>query len=369
MATSDEKLLAQIAVGMLPGIGSVLGKNLIAYCGGAEAVMQAKTSALEKIEGVGRKTAMALRQKAQILKRAEKELAFVRKHTIQTYFFTEEEYPNRLKHAIDSPLLLYYKGTDVLNHHRILAIVGTRKMTSRGSAIIEKLITDLKDTDIMVVSGLAYGVDAKAQRVAVQYDIPTVGVVAHGLDRLYPAANADLAKSVQQNGGILTEFPSGTKPEAFNFPARNRIIAGMADATLVVESAQKGGSLITANIANSYNRDVFAMPGRANDKYSKGCNFLIKTNRAMLVEDAKDLIYQMGWDIDNKPKEVQKKLFVKLSSEEEQLLEVMKAQERWRIDELAGLTVFKNSQLAAMLLNLEFEGLVKCMPGNMYKPL
>ncbi len=368
-ANDEHKLLMQIAVSMLPGIGSILGKNLVAYCGGAEAVMQAKTSFLEKIEGIGKKTAYLLKDKSNVLKRAEKELEFIRKYNIQTYFFTEPDYPHRLKHAADSPLILYYKGTDVLNHKRILSIVGTRKMTLRGAQIIEKLVADLTKLDVLIVSGLAYGVDAKAQRVAVQHNIPTVGVVAHGLDRMYPSANASLAKNIQHNGGVLTEFPSGTIPDAFNFPSRNRIIAGMADATLVIESGQKGGSLITANIANSYNRDVFAIPGRINDTYAKGCNFLIKTNRAVLTENVKDIMYHMNWDTNKKPKDIQQQLFVDLKPEEEQVVDVMKKQPAWQIDELASTTNMRHSQLASILLNLEFAGLVKCTPGNIYKLL
>lgn len=365
----EQQLLYQIAINMLPGIGSIMGKQLVAYCGGAEAVMSAKKSALFKIEGIGPKLANMLKDKDAIMRQAEKEIDFVQRHGLQTFFFTDKDYPNRLKQAVDSPLLLYYKGTDVLNYRRVLAIVGTRKMTEAAVERIEHFVAELKAADIMVVSGLAYGVDAKAQRTAVKHKMPTVGVVAHGLDRLYPAANRALAKQIQQNGGVLTEFPSGTNPDAFNFPARNRIIAGMADATLVIESAAKGGSLITADIANSYNRDVFAVPGRPDDVYARGCNFLIKTNKAALVENAKDLMYKMMWEPSVAPRHIQKQLFVELNAEEALIVNALKERERWPIDELAQVVKMKNSQLAAILLSLEFKGMVKCLPGSVYRLL
>jgi len=368
MNKSDQQLIYEIGVSLLPGIGSINGKKLIAYCGGPEAVFKQKRAHLEKIEGIGRKLTDSIINQG-VLEEAEEELRSIQKRNIQSLFFLDEAYPYRLKQAIDSPLMMYYKGMDVLNYDRILAIVGTRNITERGKETTDAFLDGLKDSGVLVVSGLAYGVDTRAHRACVRNKIPTVGVVAHGLHTLYPSVNKNLVEEMQQQGGLLTEFVSGTKPDAFNFPQRNRIIAGLADATLVIESGKKGGSLITADIANSYNRDVFAVPGRPEDQYSRGCNFLIKTSRAALVENAADLLYQLSWDLKDKPKNIQQKLFLDFKPEEQKIVDLLREHKQCAIDILMIKSGLPSSKLASSLLNLEFEGVIKCMPGKVYQLL
>jgi DNA processing protein len=366
MIKTDQQLIYEIGVSLLPNIGSINGKKLVAYCGGAEAVFKQKKSHLEKIEGIGKKTTDLIINQ-NVLIDAEEELKFIKQNEIQSFFFTDKTYPFRLKQAEDSPLMIYYKGQDVLNYDRILAIVGTRNITERGKEITDDFIEKLKEAGVLIVSGLAYGVDTRAHKACVKHKIPTVGVVAHGLDRIYPDTNSKLAKEMQMGGGILTEFISGTKPDAFNFPRRNRVIAGLADATLVIESGKKGGSLITAEIASSYNRDVYAIPGRPSDTYSRGCNFLIKTNRAGLVESASDLLYQLSWDINEKPEQIQPKLFLDLNEDEQMIVDLLYEKKQAAIDIIMAETKLPSSKLASTLLNLEFEGVIKCLPGKVYQ--
>lgn len=368
MIKTDQDLIYEIGVSLLPGVGSVNGKKLVAYCGGAEGIFKQKKDHLEKIEGIGPKLATIISEQS-ILVDAEKELEFIKKQHIQALFFNDAQYPYRLKQAMDGPLLIYYKGIDVLNYDRILAIVGTRNITERGKEMTDHLVEGLKEAGVLVVSGLAYGVDTRAHKACVKNKIPTVGVVAHGLHTIYPSMNKSLSDEMQIKGGIISEFVSGTKPDAFNFPQRNRVIAGMADATLVIESAKKGGSLITADIANSYSRDVYAFPGRPEDNYSRGCNFLIKTNRAALVENAADLLYQLSWDIKEKPQNIQHKLFLDLKPEEQKVVDLLREYKQCAIDILMGQSGLTSSKLASTLLNLEFEGVIKCMPGKVYQLL
>lgn len=366
MIKSDQQLIYEIGISLLPNIGSINGKKLVAYCGGAEAVFKQKKSHLEKIDGIGQKTTQTILNQS-VLSDAEEELKFIRKNEIQSFFFTDKTYPYRLKQADDSPLIIYYKGQDVLNYDRILAVVGTRNITERGKEITDEFIEKLKEAGVLVVSGLAYGVDTRAHKACVKHKIPTVGVVAHGLDRIYPDINSRLAKEMQLAGGILSEFISGTKPDAFNFPRRNRVIAGLADATLVIESGKKGGSLITADIATSYNRDVYAVPGRPGDTYSRGCNFLIKTNRAGLVESAADLLYQLSWDVKKKPELIQPQLFLDLNADEQLIVDLLYEKKQAAIDMIMTQTKLPSSKLASTLLNLEFEGVIKCLPGKIYQ--
>jgi len=365
---TDQELIYEIGISLLPGVGSINSKNLVAYCGGAEGVFKQKQKQLEKIDGIGVKLAKMIANH-QVLSQAEEELKFIRKENIQTLFFNDAAYPYRLKQAIDSPTMIYYKGVDVLNYDRILAIVGTRNITERGKEITDAIVEKLKDAGVMVISGLAYGVDTRAHKACVKHKIPTVGVVAHGLHTIYPSINKSLSNEMQIQGGIISEFNSGTKPDAFNFPQRNRIIAGMADATLVIESGKKGGSLITADIANSYSRDVYAVPGRPTDIYSKGCNFLIKTNRAALVENADDLLYQLSWDTKEKPPAIQHQLFLDLKPEEQKIVDILEKSSNTAIDVLMKDSGLPSSKLAASLLSLEFAGVIKCLPGKVYQLL
>ncbi len=277
-------------------------------------------------------------------------------------------YPERLKQCVDSPILLYYKGNAPFNVKKVIAIIGTRKISEYGKENCENIVRDLSASDILVVSGLAYGVDTCAHKSALDFGLKTIGVLGHGLDKIYPALNRQLASKITLNGGLITEFITETRPDRENFPKRNRIIAGMADAILVVEAAKRGGALITADIANSYNRDVFALPGRVNDEYSQGCNNLIKANKAALVTNADDILYMMGWEQKiQKNQAVQKKLMLTFSPEEDKIIEILRQNENTGIDEIEVKSEIPISLLAKFLLNLEFDGIIKSMPGKTYK--
>jgi len=361
-----DDLLYKIGLTLIPSIGSVNGKKLVSYCGGVEAVFKEKRSALMKIPGIGAFTVNNIVNHT-VLKRAEEEIAFIEQNSIQPIFYTDKAYPQRLLHCEDGPIMLYYNGNATLNHSRVLAVVGTRRSTPYGQVQCEKIIEGLKDKDVMIVSGLAYGIDSCAHKNALNNKLPTVGVLGHGLDRVYPYENRNLANSMMENGGLLTEYLSGTKPDRENFPKRNRIVAGMADATLVVESGIKGGAIITANIAFSYSRDVFAIPGRVDDYFSKGCNFLIKTNKAALVQSAKDITDIMGWEDVKKDINLQQELFVELTDDEQKLINILQESGENGIDELMAKSKIPVSKVSSYLLNLEFQGLVISLPGKRYK--
>ena len=356
----------QIGINLIPGISDINGKKLIAYCGGAEAVFKEKKSNLIKIPGLGEATANKILD-AEVLKRADQEIKFITQNKINTFYFLDQNYPEKLRHCIDGPIMLYYKGNADLNAKRILGIVGTRKATNYGKRICRSIIHDFKELDVLVVSGLAYGIDTCAHKESLEQGMKTVGVLAHGLDRIYPAVNRSLAERMLKQGGLLTDFISKTNPDRENFPKRNRIVAGISDAVLVVESAIKGGALITADIANSYNRDVFALPGRVDDLYSAGCNYLIKTNRAMLVNSAHDIKYIMGWNDNKNNALVQKKLFVDLSEIEKKIVKIIEDHEQIGIDRICLLAEMPTSKIASTLLNLEFKGVVECLPGKVFK--
>ncbi|MCB0668887.1 MAG: DNA-processing protein DprA [Saprospiraceae bacterium] len=358
-------LLLKIALTHLPQVGAVLTRNLVSFAGGVEAVFKQKKSQLEKIPGIGSKTAEVIVEKRS-LAQAEKELEFIEKHKIKALFYLDEPYPFRLKRIKDSPLLLYYKGDADLNTTRILGIVGTRKPTAYGISQCEKILEYLKNMDVLVVSGLAYGIDVVAHRKALEVGLPTVGVMGSGLDRIYPAVHRKTASEMLENGGLVTEFGSGTKPDRENFPMRNRIIAGMCDALIVIESDVKGGSMITAEMANTYHKDVFALPGRSGDRWSRGCNYLIKTNRAALMDDAEDLVACMQWNEVKDKKEIQRALFVQLSEVEQKIYDLIESVAPVSVDKLFKESTLTASELASILLNLEFQGLVKALPGKLY---
>jgi len=363
-------LLHQIALTFIPGVGDVLGKKLVAVCGSPEAVFTEKRSALLKAERVGELIVNSIVEHREgALELAGKELEFISRFRIKALFYTDKEYPSRLKECIDGPLMVYFKGTADLNHPRIIAVVGTRRATHYGKEICEKIIEGLKNLDVLVISGLAYGIDTCAHKSALDHGLNSIAILAHGLDRIYPPLNKSLAERMIHQGGLLTDFPSGTNPDRENFPSRNRIIAGLADATIVVEAGMKGGALITAEIANSYNRDVFAVPGNVGNYFSEGCNFLIKTNKAALLQSAEDVKYIMNWGDTVKPHAVQKKLMIELTPDQEKIVEVLQNNPEASIDRLCSETAISPALVANALLNLEFEGIVKTLPGKMYKLL
>lgn len=362
-------LLYQIALTLIPGVGDINAKRLVAYCGGVEAVFTERKQALLKIPGIGEATVNSL-VSHNAFPRAEKEVEFVEKYNIQHFFFLDQTYPMRLKQCVDSPLMLYYKGNADLNQQRIVSIVGTRRATGYGKRICNELVEGLASLGVLITSGLAYGIDTSAHKAALDAGLPTVAVLGHGLDRIYPQLNKPLAGRMVQQGGLLTEFLSETNPDRENFPKRNRIVAGIADATIVIEAGVKGGALITAEIANSYNRDVFAVPGRIGDEFSAGCNNLIRTNRAALVQSAGDVKYIMNWDAPHAlVSPVQRELFISLSADEENLLSILKQRGDCGIDMLCQETQLMPTKVASALLNLEFEGIVKCLPGKVFRLL
>ncbi|WP_121202139.1 DNA-processing protein DprA [Mucilaginibacter gracilis] len=360
--------LHQIALTFTKNIGDHLAKVLVSYCGSAEAVFEAPVKKLMQIPGISTKTIAQLNFK-DALERARRELDFIERNDIKVMFYGDAAYPKRLKNCNDAPALLYYKGTANLNEARIISVVGTRNATDYGKQLCRELIDDLKAYDVIIVSGLAYGIDVTAHKECLRAGIPTVGVLAHGLDRIYPAQNKPIADKMLGNGGLLTDFPSGTTPDRENFPKRNRIVAGMADATIVVEASIKGGALITAEIANSYNRDVFAFPGRITDEFSTGCNFLIRNNKAALLTSGADLAYILGWEkLDgNTKQQAQLTLPIDLSANELLVFETIKQNAGMLgIDDLAFKTNLPLSQLAMNLLNLEMQGFVNSLPGKAY---
>ena len=361
-------LLYQIALTQVPLIGYVHAKVLAEQLGSAEAIFKAKQQTLEKIDGIGPQKAESIKT-FQHFSEAEKELLFIEKYKIQPLFLTDEAYPKRLLNCYDSPTLLYYRGTANVNEARIAAIIGTRSHTDYGKAVTEKLVQELAAEKVLIISGLAYGIDTLAHKAALQNGLPTVGVLGHGLDTLYPAANARLAKEmVAAGGGLLTEFRSGTKPDKHNFPTRNRIVAGLADATIVIETDLKGGSMITAELANSYNRDVFALPGKLTDAKSRGCNHLIKTNKAALLTSGADLLELMNWLPQPAAKtRVQRQLFIELTAEERTIVNLLTENETLPIDGLYLQSGLSTSTVAGALLSLELQGLVQSMPGKLYK--
>ncbi len=365
---TPENLAFKIAISLIPGIGSVTVRNLIAYVGSVEGVFQEKEKNLMKIPGVGEVNAQRV-VRQNVLERAKQEVDFVRKNQLQTLFYLDENYPARLKNCSDAPIILYFKGNANLNESRIISVVGTRNATNYGKEICDELIRSFseKSYPILVVSGLAYGIDIQAHKACLKYNVSTVGVLAHGLDTVYPSLHAPVAAKMMENGGLLSDFSSETKIDRPNFLRRNRIIAGLADATIIVESAEKGGALVTADIANSYNRDVFAFPGRCTDVYSRGCNKIIKLNEAALIENAADIEKAMNWDVKaSSSRAFQTSLFVELTPEEQLLVDLLKGGDRF-VDEITIETKLSMSKVSTLLLELEFKGVIVSLPGKMYR--
>ncbi|MEQ9443071.1 MAG: DNA-processing protein DprA [Cyclobacteriaceae bacterium] len=369
---SYDAAMYHIALSMTPMIGGSLARQLINYCGSAEAVFRSKPSQLGRIPGIGPKILASLKGHRHLLDEAQQEIERCAQQGISILTYQHPQYPERLRHIYDVPLVLYYKGTADLNHHRIISIVGTRQATSYGIEMLQEITATLAQYDVLIVSGLAYGIDIQAHRLASQYHIPTVAVMANGMDQIYPAVHRKDALSFTKHGGLLTESPLGTKPEARKFPARNRIIAGLADAVIVVEAAAKGGALITADLANDYDREVFAVPGNVHQKYSEGCNQLVQQHKAHLLSRGEDVIKMLNWDLEGvvttsqheRPREIPEGL-----NENEQKVYEILAQypDGLVLDKISWYTQLSVSQLAAVLLSLEFNQHIRSRPGNRYK--
>lgn len=359
-------LIHKIALTMIKNVGHITAKHLLSYFITPEAIFDASKKELMKVPGIGIQTANMILGK-ESMKKAKTQLEFIRKYQVQVLFFTDDQYPARLKNCIDAPIVLYYRGNADLNHPRIISVVGTRKATLYGKMLCKQLAETLAAYQVLIISGLAYGIDVTAHQESLQNGIPTVGVLAHGLDRIYPQVHSHIARKMVLNGGLLTEFPSDTNPDKENFPRRNRIIAGISDVTVVVEAASKGGALITADIANSYNRDVYAFPGRTTDLSSEGCNLLIKTNRAGLISHASDLADYLGWEIcQEKELDPGVELPGVMTVEEQRILQVLQ-NSALAIDELALCSDLPKSKLALHLLNLEMKGILIALPGKVYQ--
>jgi len=364
----NDDLLYNIAITALPNIGDITAKKLIAYCGDAQQVLNEKKQVLEKIPGIGSVYAESIiNGRDSALSIAEKEIKFIESNNIFPLFYLDKAYPNRLFHCEDAPVVLYAKGQINFNNPKVVSIVGTRKPTDYGKEFCEKIITQLVPHDPLIISGLAYGIDIFSHKSALQNKLSTVAVLAHGLDRIYPAQHTSTSQQMLESGGLISDYKSGTNPDRENFPKRNRIVAGLSDLTIVIESSKKGGSLITAHIANDYNRDVFALPGRLSDSQSEGCNNLIKSHKAALIQSVKDIEYIMGWEVDKKRTPSQTQLFVDLNEDEKMITHILAQQGKESIDNLALQAKLPMSKTASLLLALEFNGVVKSLPGKLYK--
>ncbi|MBC7849006.1 MAG: DNA-protecting protein DprA [Chitinophagaceae bacterium] len=362
----SNELLYQIALTRVPQIGCIHARTLVDHFQTAEQIFKASIRDLERIEGIGTIRAKKIKGFAAF-NDVEDEMLFINKYKIEPIFITSLNYPQRLLNCYDPPTILYYRGNANLNASRIVAIIGTRSLTDYGKQITEELVRELATEQAMIVSGLAFGVDGVAHKNCLKNNIATVGVLAHGLDTIYPAQHAGLAREmIKNNGGLLTEFGSNTKPDKHNFPSRNRIVAGMSDAVIVVESGIKGGSMVTAELANSYNRDVFAVPGKINDAKSAGCNYLIRNNKAILLAEVGQVAQTLGWTDVKKSLSRPKELFLHLNPDERLIVDLLNGMSHTSIDELNLKTGLSSSAVAAAILNLELQQVVKTLPGKMY---
>lgn len=367
----NKEIQSLIALQHIPGIGSITAKRLIESIGSATQLFEQRTELPSLIPNVQPSLIRAL-DCPSAHQRAEQEVEFIHKHHINCIGYHDEAYPSRLRECDDAPILLFHRGNATLNPHRVVSIVGTRKCTEYGRDICESFVRDLANQcpDTLIISGLAYGIDICAHRAAIKYGLPTVGILAHGLDRIYPYVHRNTAAQMTTCGGLLTEYPSHTEPERQNFLQRNRIVAGMADATIIIESAEKGGALVTANIANSYGRDCFTFPGRINDQSSAGCLHLIRNHQAALITSADDFIEAMMWNSEQKkkPEAIQRNLFIELNEEGNRIVELLTQHpDGLQINTLASQTNIPISRLSALLFELELQGIIRSLPGSSYR--
>lgn len=365
---SEISLKHKIALGLIPGIGDINARKLVSYIGGVEGIFTEPFQSLIKIPGIGRGLAKYICERSY-LEKAEKEAEYVQKNNIHTFFYLDNDYPFRLRQCDDSPVTFFFKGTCDLNASKIISIVGTRNATMRGKELCDRIIAGLAagHPELIVASGLAYGIDIAAHKAALANNLQTIGVLGHGFRTTYPSVHRPTAAAMLSKGGLVTDFLSDELPERNNFIKRNRIIAGISDATLVVESGIKGGALITADIANSYNRDVFAVPGRPEDQWSSGCNSLIKRNRAALVESAEDIEYYLNWKSEKSKPAVQRVLFNDMSDSEKLIYENISHEGEMNIDSICIKTGMPVYRLSSLLLQMELNGIIRCYPGNLYR--
>ena len=364
---TQSELYHTLALMQVEGVGDVIAKKLIQHCGNAAEIFTSKKSHLQKIDGIGSVVIKNLQVKS-VFKKAEAELNFITQENITVTYFQDKNYPERLKQCYDSPVLLFQAGNIDFQNRRVISIVGTRQITSYGMEFTKNLMEEVAPLNPIIVSGFAYGVDIYAHQMAMDCGLQTIGVLAHGLNQVYPKVHKKYMAKMEQNGGFLTEFWSDSNPDKENFIKRNRIVAGISEATIVVESAERGGSLVTANLANDYNRDVFAVPGRTTDKYSQGCNNLIKTQRANLLTSAADLVYILNWEINHDAnKAIQKQLFVTLTDEEQIIYNYLQKAGKEMMDLIALACDFPIYRISSILLNMELKGVVRPLPGKMFE--
>lgn len=365
---TEDELFYLLALQRVEGVGDVMAKKLITHCGSADAVFSTKSAQLAAIDGVGSILLKNIKDKS-VFDKATAEMQFIKHNNIKVAYFQDVDYPERLKQCIDGPLLLFSSGAIDLKNRKIISIVGTRQITSYGIDFCRKFMEDLAPLDPVIVSGFAYGVDIVAHQLAIELNLQTIGVVAHGLNQIYPKTHKKYVAKVEENGGFMTEFWSSSNPDKENFVRRNRIVAGMSEATIVIESADRGGSLITANMANDYNRDVFAVPGRVTDKYSQGCNNLIKTQKANVLTSAADLVYILNWEVQKQVKPVQKQLFVTLDDDEQLVYDYLLRTGKEVMDIIALHCDFPIYRISGLLLNMELKGLVRPLPGKLFEAI
>ncbi|CAL2080828.1 DNA-processing protein DprA [Tenacibaculum sp. 190524A05c] len=362
----EEELFAVLKLQATPNVGDIIAKKLIRVIGSAEQIFKEKKSSLLKIDGIGEFVVKQL-QNIEIIEQAEHEMNYIQKGAIKYTYFLDENYPSRLKHCVDGPLLLFYDGNVNWNQEKIISIVGTRNLTNYGRSFCNDLVEHLAAYNPIIVSGFAYGTDICAHKAAIENNLQTFAVLAHGLDDLYPKVHKKYMRSVMENGGFLTEFWHKEKPFRENFLKRNRIVAGISQATIIIESAEKGGSLVTADIANSYNRDVFALPGRFDDAYSKGCNNLIKNNQAHLLNSPDDIVKMLNWDVPQQQEIIQPKLFIDLNLEEQKIYDYLQNNGKQLLDVIAMDCEIPVYKLSSVLIQMELKGAVKSLPGKMFE--
>lgn len=368
-ATSHDTLHYTVALSLIPKIGPGIHKNIISYCGSAKQFFSLSKGKAQKIPGVGAKLSEILHAKDTYLKEASQLLEEAHKNSVKVISFMDKDFPKRLKSFPDSPILLFTRGDVNLNPARTIGIVGTRNATAYGKAVTAKIVEDLADYKPTIISGLAYGIDIEAHRAALQSNLPTLGILGTPINKVYPAHHFQIAQTMMNSGGLVSEYRIGSALNPSNFPQRNRIIAGLSDALIVVEAAKKGGALITAEIAYSYNKEVFAVPGNLQSPYSEGCNNLIRTMKAGIYMGPKEIEEALSWEKDGAE---QNKKAVQLDWDqfddlEKNILQMLVQERELEIDQLSWKTNIPLSTLASKLLNLEFQGFLKVLPGKKFQ--
>ena len=369
----EEEIFHAIALTRMTGFNAQTALFLYREMGSAKAVYDHRSDIADVMPNCSPHVIEALKNWDDAMKRAAVEMEFIGKHHLTALTQNDADYPQRLRPCVDAPIILYYKGSADLNQQRVISIVGTRRCTTYGQDLVRRFLTQLKSLcpQVLIMSGLAYGIDISAHRHALQCGYDTVGVLAHGLDTIYPTPHRQTATEMLQQGGLLTEYTTQTEPIANNFRQRNRIVAGMSDATIVIESAAKGGALITARIAQDYGRDVFAFPGAVGAPYSEGCNNLIRDNRAGLITSATDFVEAMGWQIDAKQMAarsmgIESQLFPDLTPDEQAIVDLLRATNDLQLNIISVKTNRPINQLTPLLFSLEMKGVVRPMAGGSY---